>query len=230
METNFCCFTFTDYLQIHTITIAPNNDIVSIQGFWRNPLEEESQYSYLETSFSILYELLDRHKWMFNDEEVLDKLANVLSDPQDEMLIDLGNEPLELSSMVFRMSFLVEDPEADEWRVMGYYIEDFCILYDCSPSFHQHLTAPRQKGETKHNREHLAEVYSKLSNKLVSLTLRYEYYRHKKSQNIPEPRALYLSSLVDPMVFEAAKSAHALINFEREYPPKQIIPKRSGAN
>jgi hypothetical protein len=212
------CFSFTDLIQVHTITVE--DEVVCLQGYYMDPITGMLTYSYFETEFDVLYDLLGNHDFDDDALKLIDELSMVITEPEPKT-IELKNE-LSFMGILFRLSALAEldEEEEEEYRngehadkpikISGFYIEDWMLLEDGMVSFEEYVSRPKLSKSQIGKKKNIELSTKKISGYLCILNMRYIYYKKLCAKGEPKEKALYYSSLLDQTVFKMAVLAHKI--------------------
>jgi len=189
------------------------DDCVLMQGDYLDVITGEWMPSDFEADYELIYKLLSSGYHFANVDYALDELAKAFHHLTDEVYIDLGDYYIDMCEMIFRLTPLVKEVENGEFSDGGFYIEDAQILD--RPSF----SCIRHIGDSKSI--HYAPSVNafegscaRLSGHLVLLAYRYLYFNALIEGGALHDDALYLSSLSDPVTFQAAKTALEFISLK----------------
>lgn len=217
------CFHFTDYIQIHTITL--HEDLISMDGAYQDPVTGKLKFTYFEAYFDYIYNLLASNEH-FDSEKAIEAMSRTLVEKVTDEMIDLGENFIQLHDMVFRLTTMVEEGSNEEPKHAGYFIEDAHFLEEGSISYQQYLKPIDFSQNNRNRRVQLHRAHKNMSGYLVVLALRYEYHRSLLRYGLPLDRALYLASLPDEIVLAAAKAASQYINLN----PDVIVVHKNSEN
>ena len=184
---------------LHSVDLT--DEMVILLAIWVNPATGNQEIGQFFTDFNTLYQLLSGDD-VWNSDYAIEAIADMLNSCSEEKIVAFDPEkPVVFMGLVFRLSPMEAMNEDNVFHHAGYLIEDAIEGVDGVMSLEEYV-----EGCSKEQM-----VRRAMSAHIVSLALRYAYYRLSLKKGKKKAEALKLTELEDKEDFRLAKSAHGFV-------------------